>query len=68
MNNKVEKGLTREFLLSMVCGKIENFPMVDQKQVDVARSIASQTGRLVEGKYSVKADYENKIITILRLA
>lgn len=68
MVNKAEKGLTREFLQSMVCGRIENFPMVDQKQVDVARSIASQTGRLVDGKYSVKADYDNKIITIIRIA
>lgn len=65
---KMEKGLTRDFLQSMVCGRIYNFPLVDQKQVDVARSIASQTGRLVEGKYTVKADYENNVITIVRMS
>lgn len=64
---KTEKGLTREFLQTMVCGRIENFPLEDQRQVDVARSVASQTGRLIDGKFSVKADYENKIITVVRV-
>ena len=65
---KAEKGLTREFLQTMVCGRPENFPITDQKQVDVARSVASQTGRLVNGRYTVKADYENNIITIVRMS
>lgn len=68
MENKVEKGLTREFLQTMVCGRPENFPLENQRQVDVARSVASQTGRIVDGKYTVKADYELKVITIVRMS
>lgn len=68
MKKKIEKGLTREFLQSMVCGKMEIFPLIDQKQVDVARSIASQTGRLVDGRYTVKAHYDTKVIIITRIA
>ena len=67
MENKVKKDLTREFLQTMVCGKPVNFPLENQKQVDVARSIASQTGRLTGGKFTVKADYELNVITVVRL-
>ena len=52
----------------MVCGRPENFPLENQRQVDVARSVASQTGRIVDGKYTVKADYELKVITIVRMS
>jgi len=68
MEKRVEKGLTREFLQTMDCGKIENFPLLNQKQVDVARSVASQTGRLMDAKFSVKADYDLGVITILRIS
>lgn len=69
MEKKVEKGLTREFLQTMVCGKIENFPLTGGlRQADVARSIASQTGRLIGGKFTVKADYDLGVITIMRVS
>lgn len=60
------KKPTRAILLGIAPGKFENFPMTDERGVQTARAIASQTSRLMGGRWSVKADYDNKIVTILR--
>lgn len=63
MNGKV----TRETLSGMHRGEKRCFALESQKQLDTARAIAHNTGRVISGRFSVRSDYENRKFYIERL-